>query len=112
LLAAEQRTLCERIGVEAVPSPGDLKVGISRGVSADAAPIHGLRHPPEEGTTGWYLWTGDLIDADDFFEPLHVKHLHERCPEVIPYLALTPGWRFLIAPGQEDIWHDETLLRV
>ncbi len=27
-------------------------------------------------------------------------------PEVLPYLALPPGWRFLIADGYEDGWFD------
>ncbi|WP_455835850.1 immunity protein Imm33 domain-containing protein [Pseudarthrobacter siccitolerans] len=21
-------------------------------------PVHGLRHPPADGTSGWYVWTG------------------------------------------------------
>jgi hypothetical protein len=29
---------------------------------------------------------------------------------VFPYLALPPGWRFLLAPGYEDVWYDPTLL--
>jgi hypothetical protein len=66
---------------------------------------------PEGDTTGWYLWSGELSQSDDFFEPLHVKHLNERCPEVTPYLGLPAGWRFLLAPNHEDIWYDEALLR-
>ena len=30
----------------------------------------------------------------------------------LPYLGLAPGWRFLIAPGYEDVWYDEKLLLV
>jgi hypothetical protein len=48
----------------------------------------------------------------DFFEPVHVSHLATACPDFLPYLALPPGWRFLIAPGHEDIWPDESLLRI
>jgi len=29
-----------------------------------------------------------------------------------PYLARPPGWRVLLAPGQEDVWYDGTLLDV
>jgi hypothetical protein len=29
-----------------------------------------------------------------------------------PYLALPPGWRFLIAPDYEDVWFDESLLHI
>jgi hypothetical protein len=73
-------------------------------------PVHGLRHPPEEETSGWYVWTGDLSDAADFFSPWHASHLIERCPELAHLLDLPPGSRFLIAPGHEDVWQDPSLL--
>jgi hypothetical protein len=69
-------------------------------------PVNGLRHPPEGDTTGWYIWAGEeWSDAPDAFQALHVQHLPGWRPEVIPYLALPPGWRFLVAPGYEDVWY-------
>jgi hypothetical protein len=41
---------------------------------------------------------------------MHVEHLSIACREVLPFLALPPGWRFLLAPGYEDVWQDESLL--
>jgi hypothetical protein len=41
---------------------------------------------------------------------LHAAHLEDELPEVLSFLALPPGWRFLIAPGHEDVWYDGTLL--
>ena len=102
-----QRRICERYGVTPVPTPDDLKVGVARG---GVGPIHGLRHPPEGDTTGWYIWRGEFSDADDFFLPLHAWHLATELPQVLPFLALPPGWRFLLAPGHEDVWYDEALL--
>jgi hypothetical protein len=32
-------------------------------------PVHGLRHPPAGGTSGWYVWTGELLADDDFSSP-------------------------------------------
>jgi hypothetical protein len=75
-------------------------------------PVHGLRHPPSQGTSGWYVWTGDLAASDDFFQPWHQAHLVERCPQVAHLLQLPPGSRFLVAPGHEDVWEDTTLLDV
>jgi hypothetical protein len=52
--------------------------------------IHGLRHLPEGGTSGWYCWTGELAFDPDFFVPLHLSHLVGRIPELAEYLALPP----------------------
>jgi hypothetical protein len=106
-----QKTVCSRHGVLPEPPGGDEKVGIALG-TLGRVPLNGLRHASEGDTCGWYIWAGEgePSDADDFFQPLHVHHLWERCPEVLPYLALPPGWRFLIAPGYEDVWYDPALL--
>ena len=91
-------------------SPPDMKVGLAKNVRTSDLPIHGLRHPPEADTSGWFIWAGEeLSDHPDFFEPTHVGHLAELIPEVMPYLALPPGWRFLIAPGHEEVWEDPSL---
>lgn len=75
-------------------------------------PLHGLRHPAQGKTSGWYVWSGELSDADDFFQPWHHAHLFERWPEVAHLLDLPPGYRFLVAPGHEDVWEDPTLLDI
>jgi len=108
-----QREVCRRFGVAPFATPLDMKVGIARNVREGLMPINGLRHHPEGDTTGWYIWAGEYLSEDPgFFEPLHVEHLEEWCPEVVPYLALPPGWRILIAPGHEDVWEDPSLLDV
>ena len=112
-VATTQIDICRRFQVDPVSAPDDLKVGIALNVRTGLLPINGLRHPPRDDTTGWYIWAGgEPSDNPNFFEPLHVKHLVEWCPEVLPYLQLPPGWRFLIAPGVEAVWQDPTLLEV
>jgi hypothetical protein len=76
-----------------------------------AWPVHGLRHPPAHGSSGWYLWTGELRADHDFFRPLHVRHVIEACPPVERFLHLAPGFRFLVAQDYEDVWFDAALLR-
>jgi hypothetical protein len=61
---------------------------------------------------GWYVWAGDMSPDPSFFQPLHVKHLRDRCPEILPYPGLAAGWRVQLAPGHEDVWYDEALLDV
>jgi hypothetical protein len=111
-IAAKQDGLCARYGVGLSPSPSDLKCGVARNVDGSATPLHGLRHSPEGDTTGWYFWVGDFSSGPDFFVPLHVAHLGEWRPEVLPYLGLPPGWRFLLAPDLEDVWFGEQLLEI
>jgi hypothetical protein len=110
-LIQTQLEVCRRYGAELL-RPDDLhRLGISDSALRGEQPLNGLRHPPQSGTSGWFIWGGEeLSTGPDFFKPLHISHMQERCAAVLPYLALPPGWRFIIAPGYEDVWYDETLL--
>lgn len=75
--------------------------------------INGLRHPRTKTLNGWYIWSGDDFNPDefDFFQPSHVNHLLVIAPFILQYLGLPPGTRFLLDnKGYEDIWFDESLL--
>lgn len=110
-MTIEQRVLCQSYGADFWPVDDNMKVGVSLNVKDGVQTINGLRHPPEGDTAGWYIWAGEeLGQAPDFFKPLHVAHLEQWCPQVIKYLGLAPGWRFLIANGYEDVWFDESIL--
>ena len=90
----------------------DLRLGASLDVIDGSAkwPIHGLRHHPEGDTSGWFIWSGELSQEDDFFKPWHHEHFVDKWPTLAHLLELPPGSRFLVAPGYEDIWEDESLL--
>jgi hypothetical protein len=108
-----QKEICLNFGADYLRCDDQVKVGISRNFDPRQFPINGLRHPPEGDTTGWYIWSGEKFSEEpDFFVPLHANHLSDRCPEIVKYLGLGPGWRFLVAPDQEDIWFDPNLLKV
>jgi hypothetical protein len=110
--SSEQKQLCEKYGTEYVPCEDDLIVGISKNFDFKNLPINGLRHPLADNATGWYIWSGEQYSEEpDFFVPLHAAHLNEECGEIVKYLGLPPGWRFLYAPTQEEVWFDEQLLR-
>ena len=113
LIVDQQIEVCRRFGAEYQPLDLDLKLGVSRNFFSGAAPSNGLRHLSKKGTCGWYLWASEeFSEAEDFFQPLHVRHLIERQSEVIKYLGLPKGWRFIIAGDYEDVWFDENLLIV
>ena len=106
-----QKAICEKYDSKWNPIDKKLKIGIGSDLNAD--PIHGLRHPKEKGTTGWYIWTGEYSESDDFFQPMCAEHLLQIRPELIKYFGLEVGYRFLIDKnGYEDVWYDEKLKNV
>jgi hypothetical protein len=88
---------------------GDM-LGVAPSLFGEEWPITGVRHLAAKGTCGWYIWTGEYSTDPHFFEPHHVGHVLSARSEVAAYLGLPPGWGFIIAPGYEDIWRDESLL--
>jgi hypothetical protein len=105
-----QREKCQQYGAGFRPCDCSYKIGISESALQGQLPLNGLRQFPESGTTGWFIWGGEWSDDPDFFKPLHLYHLDRLCSDASPFVALPPGWRFLVAPGYEDVWFDSTLL--
>ena len=108
----EQRLLCKNYQIDWVASEPHLRIGLADNVLSDLIPVNGLRHPIENGTTGWYIWSGEVFSEDaDFFKPYCVDHLPRLKPLIIPFLGLPPGYRFLIdGKGYVDVWEDTNLL--
>jgi len=103
----KQREICERYGSPVIYPNEHLKIGVALQTKGKL-PVRGDRLQPENGTDGWYIWAGDDFSEDpDFYQPVHIVHLHEIWPELIPYLALAPGYHFVIDDkGYEDIWYE------
>jgi hypothetical protein len=109
-----QQAICAMYSVPWCPSSPTEIVGIASNVRSAIIPVNGLRHPRTPGTTGWYIWAGegDVPEAADFFKPVHLSHLFGWRPEIVKFLGLPPGWRFLTDGTYEDVWADATLLDV
>ncbi len=108
--AQDQRRVCKKYKSPYLEVLSNLKVGISKETMDGRRPVHGLRHLPVGDTSGWYIWSGEKLDnSEDFFLPLHIKHLEEICPLVLPYLGLAPGFRFILNDDYEDVWFDEQI---
>lgn len=110
----EQENICRLYNVKPISLNNKSLIAISLNVKdISILPINGLRHKEEGGISGWFIWAGlDYSDDSDFFVPLHLEHLSVLRPEIIKYLALPPGFRFLIGENNyEDIWYDENLLK-
>lgn len=109
-LESKQKEVCLKFNSPYQFCDLKLKVGISKSVKSGAQPIHGLRVKEENGTSGWYIWTGDWSDESDFFVPLHGEHLIDWAEIILPYLGLSEGWRFIITNTYEDVWEDPKLV--
>jgi hypothetical protein len=53
-----------------------------------------------------------FIHRSGLLRPATRVSSYESCPEIVKYFGLGPGWRFLVAPGHEDVWFDPILLEV
>jgi hypothetical protein len=96
-----QKALCGRYGAVFVSTPPDDKIGFA--ASTALMP----------GTSGWYIWCGESFsELADFFEPQHASHFYESRPDASHLFGLPPGYRFLLAGDDLDVWFDEALLNV
>lgn len=104
----KQKDICLKYNSKWNPVNKKLNIGVSSNLGDD--PINGLRHPAEKGTTGWFIWSGEYAENEDFFHPICAEHLLQIRPEIIKYLGLDIGYRFISDKnGYEDVWYDERL---
>ena len=70
--------ICSRMGVTSDDPKPNERLGISANVLSGLQPLNALRHRPEGGTCGWYIWAGEQLSDDPYyFESLHAEHLSE-----------------------------------
>ncbi len=92
--------------------PAESKTGFAA-TSKGKLPVNGLRNPPGQTTSGWFIWCGEQFSEEpDFFAALHTYHLYEDYPEITKLLGLPPGHRFLLSGDYLDVWFDPQLLEV
>lgn len=107
----EQIEICKKYNTEFEQIDCNMKLGVADNFFDGTLPLNGIRHRQENGSSGWYLWAGEEMSEDeDYFKPLHTFHLQSKMPEIIKFLALPEGWRFLVGTDDEDVWLDENLL--
>lgn len=106
-LIAEQKLLCEEFGSTYIELHGDDVVAVAV-QTLNQDPIVGIRKTPETSeNVSWYIYGGELQDGADFFETMTIKKLQDIIPEVLPYLALDIGYRFMIDGDEyEDVWKE------
>lgn len=107
----KQKEICSDYHSKWNPINKKLIVGVSSNLVND--PINGLRHPAEKSTTGWFIWTGEYSELEDFFKPICAEHLLQIRPDIIKFLGLDIGFRFLCdKSGYQDVWNDDRLKEI
>ncbi|MDO5541780.1 MAG: hypothetical protein Q4F77_00590 [Acinetobacter sp.] len=106
-LIEEQKLLCEEFGSAYIAVSGDDIVAVAV-QTLNKDPIVGLRKAPEgEEKVAWYIYGGELGEDEVNFETMPVRELQDILPDVLPYLALEQGYRFMIdADDYEDVWKE------
>lgn len=106
-LIAEQKLLCEEFGSAYIEVKGDDVVAVAV-QTLNQDPIVGIRKVPETAeNVSWYIYGGELQENEDFFETMTIKKLQDILPDVLPYLALDIGYRFMIdGDDYEDVWKE------
>ncbi|ABS49854.1 immunity protein Imm33 domain-containing protein [Yersinia pseudotuberculosis] len=103
----QQETLCKKYNSPCFFCSGDEVIGVAIN-SLMKQPIYGVRHTRENGSCGWYLWGGDYLDDESFFQPIHFLHIDDIVPSfILKYLALAPGFKFISDENDyEDVWYE------
>ncbi|MFJ4144702.1 hypothetical protein [Pseudomonas sp. NPDC089734] len=101
-----QQKLCEKYGLPVHPPEGMVAIALA---TLDKTPIYGTRiQLPEGGTVSWFIHCGDYSDASGFYQAVHTEHVKKELPEVMKYLFLPEGAKFIIdRDGYEDVWMAE-----
>jgi hypothetical protein len=99
----QQKDICEKYGLPMHPPEEMVAIALD---TLQKSPIYGSRiELPENGTISWFIHGGEYSAVSGFYQALHTHHLLEELPEVLKYLSLPEGARFIIdKEGYEDVW--------
>lgn len=81
-------------------------VVISDGVY-EGKDIEGIRYDAPQDESGWYLITDDYDDNIKSLKMVHFYHVAFTRPDILKYLAIPFGYRFLMKNGNIAITKDE-----
>jgi hypothetical protein len=99
----EQESECAKFNVSCMFPFFSQNIAISKGVYEGLA-IEAVH------MSGWWLTT-DLFDDDtNSLMNVHFFHVAFKRPEILRFLALPFGYRFLFSKNIENIWYDEKVL--
>lgn len=82
------------------------KLAISKGVY-EGMNCEGVRYPSPDHMTGWFITTNLYNGNIDSLMVVHYYHSVFKRPDLLTYLALPHGFRFLKDASNSEAWFDE-----
>ncbi|KPH15248.1 hypothetical protein AMQ68_00650 [Chryseobacterium sp. ERMR1:04] len=79
---------------------------ISKGVY-EGKDIEAIRYDSPEHMSGWWLITDDYDDDIKSLMTVHFYHVAFKRPDILKYLALPFGYRFLMENNEIEVTKDE-----
>jgi hypothetical protein len=105
-LIQEQKLLCEEFGSQYIEVKGDDVIAVAVD-TLQKEPLVGIRKKAESENVSWFIYGGELAADLESFEMMTVRELQDILPDVLPYLALDIGYRFMIDQDDyEDVWKE------
>jgi hypothetical protein len=106
----EQIEVCKEFNASPIFPIFTQKIVISEGVY-EGLTTEAVRYPSPDHMTGWWLST-ELYNGDTkSLNPVHYYHIAFKRPDILKYLALPFGYRFIINQEQEkDVWFDSKVV--
>ncbi|MDR0238412.1 hypothetical protein [Acinetobacter sp.] len=104
-----QKQICEKYASKYIPL-NEMDMVAFAMQSLGQQPIYAVRIVPEKKDhISWFIHCGEYSSAPDFYQAIHVSHLQEYLPKILPYLALEQGFQVIIDEyGYEDVWSNPT----
>ncbi|SFN92496.1 hypothetical protein SAMN05421594_4738 [Chryseobacterium oleae] len=100
-----QSELCSHYGLAPQSPNFSQMIVISDGVY-EGKDIEGIRYESPEHMSGWWLITDDYDDNIESLKTVHFHHVAFARPDILKYLGLPFGYRFLMENGNVKVSKD------
>lgn len=102
----QQKIICQKYNSQFMPLSDKDLVAVAL-ETIGKMPINGMRYiTQKDENISWYIYCGEFSNKEDFFKPIHISHLVDIMPSILPYLSLEEGFGFVIDDqGYEDVWY-------
>lgn len=101
----QQSEICWQQNLNPLFPNFNQSVVISDGVY-EGKDIEGIRYDSPQNESGWYLITDDYNDDIKSLKVVHFYHVAFARPDILKYLALPFGYRFLMNSGNISVSKD------